>query len=93
MIKETLKGITIQIYAQPGAKKTELVGAHGGALKVKVAAPPVDGEANEELFEFLAKTLGISKRNVKLLRGEKSRNKIFLVVGCSLDFARRVLEL
>lgn len=77
--------ILIAVHAQPGARHCSLVGLHGGALKIKVSAPPVDGKANEELALFLADLLDISKRSVTLVKGDKSRAKVFRAEGLNLD--------
>jgi hypothetical protein len=67
--------ITLTIHAQPGAKKTEVAGVHGAALKIRLAAPPVEGRANAELQRFLADAFGVPLRNVTLVRGETGRRK------------------
>jgi uncharacterized protein (TIGR00251 family) len=67
------------VHAQPGAKRTEVAGLHGEALKIRIAAPPVDGSANEALVEFIAKTLGLRKSEVTLVRGDTSRSKTLRV--------------
>jgi uncharacterized protein (TIGR00251 family) len=67
--------LLLSLHVQPGAKRTEVVGRHGDALKVRLAAPPVDGKANAELLRFLAAAFGVPLRNVTLLRGETSRQK------------------
>jgi len=69
----------ISIHAQPGAKRTEVAGLHGGALKIRVAAPALEDRANEALIEFIAGILGIAKRDVTLVSGAKSREKRFAV--------------
>lgn len=69
------QGCILTLHIQPGAKKTEIVGEHGEALKIRLAAPPVDGKANEALLAFLAETLGLPKRDVSLLSGQSSRRK------------------
>ena len=66
---------TIVLHIQPGAKKTEIVGTHGDALKIRLAAPPVDGKANAELVRFLADAFGVPQRQVTIVRGETSRQK------------------
>ena len=67
--------ITLTIHAQPGAKRTEVAGVHGEALKIRLASPPVEGKANEELRRFLAEAFGVPQRNVTLVRGEAGRRK------------------
>lgn len=68
--------VRFEVRVQPRASKTELAGLHGGALKVRVAAPPVDAAANRALIEFLAERLGLARRSVRIVAGEKSRTKI-----------------
>ncbi len=78
-------GVHIAIYAQPGASRTEICGIHDGRLKIKVQAPPVEGAANRQLQKFLQKKLRVSKRSIILLRGDKSRQKTFLVKKATPD--------
>lgn len=60
----------------PNAKRSEIVGWEDGVLKVKIAAPAVEGKANTELVRFLAETLGVPKSRIVILKGETSRNKL-----------------
>ena len=76
-------GITLTLHIQPGAKKTEFAGQHGDALKIRLAAPPVDGKANEALIKFIADTLGLAKSAVHLKSGQTSRRKVLEVLGAS----------
>lgn len=76
---------TLFLYVQPGAKTTEISGLYDGALKIRLNAPPVDGKANERLQKYLAQRLGVSIRNVRLIRGEKVRKKVFEIVGSTVD--------
>ncbi len=73
--------ITLTLHIQPGAKKTEFAGRHGDALKIRLAAPPVDGKANEALIKFVAETLKVPKSAVSLKSGQSSRSKVLEVVG------------
>lgn len=75
--------ITLTLHIQPGAKKTEFAGLHGDALKIRLAAPPVDGKANEALVKFVAETLGLAKAAVSLKSGQTSRRKVLEVIGTS----------
>jgi uncharacterized protein (TIGR00251 family) len=68
-------GVLLTLHIQPGAKKTEVVGLHGDALKLRLAAPPVDGKANEALIAFLANRLDVSKSQLSLVSGQTSRSK------------------
>ncbi|MFN4343245.1 MAG: DUF167 domain-containing protein [Azonexus sp.] len=73
--------ITLTLHIQPGAKKNEFAGRHGDALKIRLAAPPVDGKANEALIRFIADTLGLPKSAVCLKSGQTSRRKVLEVSG------------
>ncbi len=72
-------GSRLRIHVQPGAGCTQVVGAHGDALKVRVAAPAVEGAANAALIEYLADTLKLPRREVTIAQGEKSRRKLVYV--------------
>lgn len=76
---------TLTLHIQPGAKKTECAGRHGDALKIRLAAPPVDGKANEALIRFLAEALHLPKSAVSLKSGQTSRRKLLEVCGTSAD--------
>ncbi len=95
MIREHKDGATIAVRAQPGAKRTKIVGVYGeganAALKIAVQAPPVEGRANEALIEFLAGTLGVARNKITLLSGELSRGKVFLVQGVGVESTRKIL--
>jgi uncharacterized protein (TIGR00251 family) len=78
-------GWLLAVHVQPGAKKSEVAGLHGGALKIRVAAPPVEGRANAALIAYLAKALGVPKRAVTVLKGEASREKLVRVADQSAD--------
>jgi uncharacterized protein len=73
--------LTLMLHVQPGAKKTAIVGAHGDALKIKVAAAPVEGAANEALLKFLAQHFGVPRRQVTLKSGATARNKIVEILN------------
>jgi uncharacterized protein (TIGR00251 family) len=75
------KGVMLRLHVQPGAKKTEAVGLHGDALKIRLAAPPVDGKANACLIAFLAEQLGVARAAISLVSGESSRAKRVRVCG------------
>jgi hypothetical protein len=86
--RRTGEGWQISIHAQPGAKKNEVVGAHGDALKIRIASPPVDGRANEALIAYLATLLDMPRAEVSLLRGESSRRKVIFISSTDFDPAR-----
>ena len=75
--------VRFEVHAKPRAKKSRAVGERGDAVEIALAAPPVDGAANEELVRFVASILGVSKRSVSLVRGETSREKLVAVTGLS----------
>ena len=88
-IRETDRAVTIKVRAQPRAKRTEITGEYNGAIKMKLAAPPLNGKANEECRRFLAKLLDVSATSVEIISGESSKDKIVRIQNIS---ARRVLE-
>jgi len=71
----------LEIYVQPGAKKTAISGQHDGRLKIRLKSSPVDGKANEELIAFFAKLLKLKKQDIKIVRGAKSRFKSLLILA------------
>jgi uncharacterized protein (TIGR00251 family) len=73
--------VTLSLHIQPGAKKTEVVGQHGEALKIRLAAPPVDGKANAALCAFLAQLLKLPKKQITLVSGETARSKRIRLTG------------
>lgn len=75
----------ICLYVQPGASQTQIAGRHDGLIKVRVAAPPVEGAANQALVEFVAKRLEIAKSRVRVVAGLTSRRKVLEIDGVSPD--------
>jgi uncharacterized protein (TIGR00251 family) len=67
--------VILDLHIQPGASRSEFAGQHGDRIKVRLAAPAVDGRANEALIEFLAAHYGVKKRDVRIVSGLKSRQK------------------
>jgi uncharacterized protein (TIGR00251 family) len=82
------QGTILPVRAQPGARQNAIVGAHAGALRVAVSAPPDKGKANAAIQAVLAKALGCKPSQVGLLSGETARVKRFLIVGVSPDELR-----
>jgi uncharacterized protein (TIGR00251 family) len=74
-------GVCLEVQVQPRSSRNQVVGEQDGRLKIKLTAPPVEGEANQALVNFLAQLLQIPKKNVKLLRGESSRHKLIEIMG------------
>lgn len=84
-------GATLTLHIQPGAKKTEVAGVHGDALKLRLAAPPVDGKANAALLAFLAERLDLPKSALTLKSGQASRRKVVEIAATApADTARRL---
>ena len=69
----------VEVYVQPGARRTELAGEHDGRMKIRLTARAVDGEANDALIEFLAGHFGVPRRSVSIERGLTSRRKRVLI--------------
>lgn len=69
----------LTVHVQPGAKTTSCAGIHGDALKIRLAAPPVDGKANQALIAWLAKSLDCPQSAIELIRGQTSRRKILCI--------------
>lgn len=78
-------GATLSLHVQPGAKKSECVGLHGEALKIRLAAPPVDGKANEALLRFLAQRLAIPRQQISLKSGQTSRQKVIEIESVTAE--------
>lgn len=73
--------VMLTLHVQPGANHSTFAGKYGDALKLKLAAPAVDGKANAELVRFLADAFGVPQRNVEIVRGETSRSKVVRVMA------------
>ena len=87
-----MPGCTLELKTIPNAPRDEIAGWLGNALKVKVHAPALEGRANDALLAFLASRLGVPRRAVTLLRGDKSRHKVVRIAGLTLPEARVRLE-
>jgi uncharacterized protein (TIGR00251 family) len=77
--------LTFKVRVVPRASRSEIVGAHGGALRVRIAAPPVDGAANEELVRMLAHALKVSRSAIEITAGQTSKLKEVAVSGIAPD--------
>lgn len=80
-LKAVPGGVELSVLVQPRASRTRVLGEHDGMLKIQLAAPPVDGEANAALVEFLGKLLGVPRRQVTLTAGDASRRKRVVIQG------------
>ncbi len=84
-------GVVLSLHIQPGARNTEVAGVHGDALKIRLAAPPVDGKANACLVEFLAERLEVAKSRVELVGGSSARAKRIRIGGMDAATVRERL--
>jgi uncharacterized protein (TIGR00251 family) len=73
--------LSLTLHAQPGARKSEIVGMHGDALKVRIAAPAADNRANAALIELLSEILGVPRSNISIARGATGRRKVVEITG------------
>lgn len=76
-------GVRLKVHLTPKASKEGVGGLYGDALKVRVKAPPVEGKANEAMVKLMARTLGVSRKSIELVSGQRSRIKIIRVKGLS----------
>jgi uncharacterized protein (TIGR00251 family) len=87
------KGAAITVKVQPRARKTEVAGLMAdGTIKIRVAAPPVDGAANKALIEFLAQIFGLPKSQIDIIAGEASEHKLISLVGISPGMVDALLK-
>jgi uncharacterized protein (TIGR00251 family) len=84
--------LTLSLHVQPGARTTAWAGRHGAALKLRIAARAVDGQANQACVDFLAATAGVSRSAVVMIHGEKSRAKLFRIDGVSPGRLQTLIE-
>lgn len=82
----------MHVHVQPRASRSEVVGLHGAALKVRLHAPPVDGAANDALEALLAKELGVPRRDVRIVQGATSRAKVVEITGTTASAVRALAE-
>jgi uncharacterized protein (TIGR00251 family) len=79
--RKTREGILIKVRVQPRSSRNEVAGLQGDALKVRVTAPPVEGEANARLIELLADEFGLRRSDIEIVKGSSSRTKVVLLKG------------
>ena len=84
--------VLLRLHVQPGAGRSAVVGRHGDAVKVRVAAPPTGGRANDAVLELLAETLGVKPGDLELTGGASSRSKRVRITGLEADDVRKRLE-
>lgn len=92
MLKQLPEGVQISLHVLPKAHKSEIIGEHNGALKIKIKAPPVDGKANEAIVEFFSKLLKLSKNSIEILKGDKSKTKKILIHGLNVEDVQNRLQ-
>ena len=92
LLRESPAGILLEVYVQPRASRNEIVGAHESRLKVRLKAPPVDGEANRECIRFLADFFNAPKTDVEIVQGLTSRRKTVSIRNIPLDDAQSALK-
>jgi hypothetical protein len=81
IVRDGERGALLTVHVQPGASRTECVGIHGDAIKIRLAAPPIDGAANDELIRFIADQCGVPRANVRIRAGEQARRKRLSIKG------------
>jgi len=84
--------VLLSVHAQPGAGRSQVVGRHGDALKVRVAAPPVNDRANVAITDLVAEIFGVKPTAVALVSGAKNRQKRFRVTGVDVDEVERLVD-
>jgi len=91
-LRGTVDGVSIAVQAVPRSSQTKFFDLSGDRCKIKVKAPPVEGEANQALIDFLAKAFGVTKRQVAIVQGDKGKKKVVHIGGITLAQAVQVLE-
>ena len=86
-------GVRFQLLVVPGASRTQIVGEHGGALRIRVAAPPEKGKANAAVCLHLASVLAVKRSDVRIVAGHGNRHKSVTVIGLSAESVRALLDL
>ena len=91
MIRQHGSGVRVTVRAQPRAARTEVTGEHGDAIRIRIAAPPVDGAANRELLSFIARRVGVAPSALRLIGGGSGRNKVVEIDDVVAADVRRAL--
>ncbi|HSK18653.1 MAG TPA: DUF167 domain-containing protein [Longimicrobiales bacterium] len=91
MITQRESSVHVRVRAQPRASRTEIVGEHDGSIRIRLAAPPVDGAANEELIRHIAKRVGVARSRVRVLTGDTGRSKVVEIDGVEATAVRDAL--
>jgi uncharacterized protein len=91
-LSETSDGTVLAVHVQPGAGRTEVVGRHGDALKIRIAAPPTGNRANDAVIELVAREFALNKSDVQITSGASSRQKRVRLSGVDVKAATRVVD-
>lgn len=91
-VRESNGRVRFSVRVQPRASRSEVVGEHGDAIKIRLAAPPVDGAANDALVIFLAESFAVPRRAVRILAGETSRSKIIEIDGVTANAVYEIVR-
>lgn len=89
---KTNDGIRFNVKVLPRSSRNQIVGEEAGSLKIKLNAPPVEGEANKALISFLADILGLAKRDIVIVKGETSRHKLVELKGINEEIFRQKIK-
>ena len=92
MIRATADGVELDVRVIPRARTTDIGGERDGALVVRLAAPPVDGAANDALIEFFSATLRVPRRAIAIVSGARGRRKRIAIAGVTPDAVRTLLS-
>ena len=92
-LEQAADGARLWVKAVPRASRSEIAGIHGDMVRIRLAAPPVDGAANEELVRFLADALSVPRGAVSVVSGQASRSKVILISGLTMEQVRLGLGL
>ncbi len=91
LIEESDDGVSFYVHVQPAAGRTRVLGTHGNAVKVSVAAPPTGGRANDAVLHYLSKTLGVEPWAIRIVSGQTQRKKRVAVKGVGRSMAAKLL--
>jgi uncharacterized protein (TIGR00251 family) len=84
--------IGLEVFVKPRSSKSRVAGARDGLVEVALAAPPVDGAANDELIRTLARVIGIGRSSLRIVAGERSRTKLLAITGVTVEVLRARLD-
>ena len=90
--REVAEGIIVKVIVQPRSSRNGIAGLHNDAVKIRLTAPPIEGAANKQCAEFLARSLKVPKSNVEIIHGHRSRAKKVLVRSVSREAVASLLK-